>query len=101
MRMSQRGEFATENQKRGLTVNNYPTRPDGRPLTCKSCGSFRHLLPACPDSWENMKRVNAVEEEHAVLFTGYDTDEIRRLGVDSRNCAVLDSACSGTVCERN
>jgi len=45
-----------------------------------------------------MKRVNAVEEEHAVLFTGYDRDEIRRLGVDARNCAVLDSACSSTVC---
>ena len=27
-----------------------PTGPDGRTLTSKSCGSFRHLLPACPDS---------------------------------------------------
>ena len=23
-------------------------------LKCKSCGSFRHLLNDCPDSWENM-----------------------------------------------
>ncbi len=45
-----------------------------------------------------MKRVNAVKEEHAVLFTGHDTNEIRRLGADARNCAVLDSACSSTVC---
>ena len=45
-----------------------------------------------------MKRVHAVEEEHAVLFTGYDKNEVRRLGVDARNCAVLDSACSSTVC---
>ena len=93
-----RGEFATGNRSKGFTKNINPTGPDGRPLKCKSCGSFRHLLPACPDSWENMKRVNAVEEEHAVLFTGYDRDEIRRLGVDARNCAVLDSACSSTVC---
>ena len=98
LRENQRVEFATENQKKGLVKNINPTGPDGRLLTCKSCGSFRHLLPACPDSWENMKKVHAVEEEHAVLFTGYDTNEIRRLGVDARNCAVLDSACSSTVC---
>ena len=78
-----------------------PLGPDGRTLTCKSCGSYRHLLPACPDSWENMRKVNVVEEEHAVLFTGYNTEEVRRLGVDARNCAVLDSACSSTVCGTN
>ena len=78
-----------------------PLGPDGRTLTCKSCGSYRHLLPACPDSWENMRKVNVVEEEHAVLFTGYNTEEVRRLGVDARNCAVLDCACSSTVCGTN
>ena len=75
-----------------------PLGPDGQVLTCKSCGSYRHLLPACPDSWENMRKVNVVQEEHAVLFTGYDIEEVRRLGVDACNCAVLDSACSSTVC---
>ena len=74
-----------------------PLGPDGRPLTCKSCGSYRHLLPACPHSWENMAKVNIAGEEHAVLFTGYNNEEIRRLGIDARNCAVLDSACSSTV----
>ena len=78
-----------------------PLGPDGRTLTCKSCGSYRHLLPACPDSWENMRKVNVVDEEHAVLFTGYNTEEVCRLGVDARNCAVLDSACSSTVCGTN
>ena len=42
--------------------------------------------------------MNVTEDEHAVLFTGYYKDEIARLGVDARNCAVLDSACSSTVC---
>ncbi|XP_053390667.1 uncharacterized protein LOC128553511 [Mercenaria mercenaria] len=97
-RDNQRGEFATENEKKGLIKKINPKGPDGRPLICKSCGSYRHLLPACPDSWENMKSVHAVEEDHAVLFTGYDRNEIRRLGVDAQNCAVLDSACSNTVC---
>ena len=48
-----------------------------------------------------MRKVNVVDEEHAVLFTGYNTEEVRRLGVDARNCAVLDSACSSTVCGTN
>ena len=38
------------------------------------------------------------EDEHVVLFTGYDKREIAQLGIDARNCAVLDSACSSTVC---
>ena len=56
-----------------------------------SCGSYRHLLHACPD---NMAKINIADEEHAVLFTGYNTEEVQRLGIDARNCAVLESACS-------
>ena len=48
--------------------------------------------------WGNKTNVNVTEDEHAVLFTSYNKDEIARLGVDSHNCAVLDSACSCTVC---
>lgn len=77
-----------------------PSGPDGNVLTCKSCGSYRHLMAACPHSWENMAKVNAcsTEEEEFVLFTGYQPKEIRHLGMEARNCAVLDSACSSTVC---
>ena len=75
-----------------------PVGPDSRTLTCKSCGSYHHLLHACPDSWENMAKINIAEKEHAVLFTGYNTEEVQRLGIDARNCAVLDSACNSTVC---
>ena len=45
-----------------------------------------------------MAKVNIASDEHAVLFTGYNTEEVRCLGIDARNCAVLDSACSNTVC---
>ena len=75
-----------------------PLGPDGNPKLCPSCGSYRHLLLACPDSWENMAKVKIVSDEHAVLFTGYNREEVRRLGIDARNCAILDSACSSTVC---
>lgn len=35
----------------------------------------------------NSAKVNITEDEHAVLFTGYNKDEIARLGVDARTCA--------------
>ena len=75
-----------------------PVGSDGQTLICKAYGSYRHLMAECPDSWENMRRVNVVEEENVVLFTGYNKQEIQQLGVDAPNCAVLDSACSSTVC---
>ena len=46
-----------------------PVGSDGQTLICKACGSYRHLMAECPDSWENMRRVNVVEEENVVLFT--------------------------------
>ena len=52
----------------------------------------------CPDSWENMRKVHMVEDENVVLFTGYTKAEVHQLGIDARNCAVLDSDCSSTVC---
>ena len=45
-----------------------------------------------------MGKINKVEDEHAVLLTGYNKEEVHRLGVAACNCAVLDSACSSTVC---
>ena len=33
-----------------------------------------------------------------VLFTGYKSDNLSQLAMDAQNCAVLDSACSSTVC---
>ena len=34
-----------------------PLGLNGQILLCKSCGSYRHFVADCPDSWENrMKR---------------------------------------------
>ena len=77
-----------------------PPGKDGRPITCRACGSYRHLIADCPDSWENQDK-NALANEvmnTAVLFTGNKKDDIVRFGVESRCCAVLDSACTSTVC---
>ena len=49
-----------------------PAGPDGKTLICKACGSYRHLMWECPDSWENLRKVHVVEDENVVLFTGYN-----------------------------
>lgn len=33
----------------------------------RSCGSYRHLVADCPDSWENMAKVNITVKEHVVF----------------------------------
>ena len=50
--------------KTGLKKKINPSGRDGEVLKCKSCGSFRHLLDDCPDSWENMgKKVDKENTE--------------------------------------
>ena len=56
-------------QNTGRRMN--PLGKDGRALACKACGSFRHMLPECPDSWENMGKLNN-EDEVLVLETKYN-----------------------------
>ena len=86
-----------------------PLGADGQPLTCKSCGSYRHFVRDCPESWERLNSVcissqdvRAQERncgvESVVLFTGFDKSEIAKFGVEAGSCAVLDSACSSSVC---
>lgn len=52
-------------QPRNKKMN--PTGADGQTLTCDSCGSFRHLLQDCPDSWENMAKLNISDNENITL----------------------------------
>ena len=82
-----------------------PLGSNGRPLLCRSCGSYRYLVANCHDSWENMNKLkvhksdNNIEDQQLVLFTQhlqYD-DTVQ----DNNNYAVLDSSCSSTVCEEN
>ena len=85
-----------------------PIAPDGERRICVSCGSFRHLLSDCPDSWENMASANLAEDMQnfkaedanvcdVILFTGDNKTEIAKLGREASNSGVLDSACSSTV----
>ena len=108
--------------RRGTRSTN-PKGPDGKPLLCRSCGSFRHLIAKCPDSWENRATVNIAEQmekeqsddaeavlftmfqpsgmndmEEVILLTGLNENNVKQIGMEARKCAVLDIACSSTVC---
>lgn len=95
----------------GQSRNVNPPGPDGKPLLCKSCGSFRHFMAKCPDSWENKERVNVnvvsktektevPESEDVILFTGYKSDTLQEFCKEAQGSVVLDSACSSNVCGR-
>ena len=47
------------NGVKGLRKRINPVGADGNTLLCRSCGSYRHLLKDCPDSWENIKKRSA------------------------------------------
>ena len=80
-----------------------PLGANGRLFLCKSCGSYRHLIADCPDSWENMNNLkgNEIRNNQLVLFTKHETDDNVQQGFTNSNFAVLDSACSTTVCGEN
>ena len=77
-----------------------PKNSEGKLLTCASCGSYRHLLPECPDSWENLAKTNKNNSQEFCLYTGADTSKPDNALLRSQAafCAVLDCACSSTVC---
>ena len=79
-----------------------PIGPDGNVMRCVVCDSVRHLLAECPHSYENSNAFLtdevALDQEEACLFTGKDPGEMLVLSTEAQNCAVLDSACSSTVC---
>ena len=62
------GGSCTENggQKCGLMhmgKKRNPVGMNGKLLKCKSCGSYRHLVAECPDSWENMEKKNVSKKD--------------------------------------
>ena len=52
----------------------------------------------CQENWENLSKTNVVEDKNALLFNGYNKEEVNCLGINAQNCAGLGSACSSTVC---
>jgi hypothetical protein len=42
------GSRAYNNSSRGRGKNVNPAGPDGKPMLCDACGSYRHMLASCP-----------------------------------------------------
>ena len=50
-----------------------PVGSKWKTISCRSCGSYRHLAKECTDSWKNMSKINTnAEDEHMLLFTVYN-----------------------------
>jgi hypothetical protein len=45
------GQLRTDSSSTSSKKSLNPVGSDGNVLTCKSCGSFRHMMVACPHSW--------------------------------------------------
>ena len=45
-----------------------PVGMNGKLLKCKSCGSYRHLVAECPDSWKNMEKKNVSKKDFYSMF---------------------------------
>ena len=96
--------------KSGREMN--PIGKDGKTMTCRGCGSFRHLLKQCQHSHENNPNSVLLTEhsesdsetesdfERFVLFTT-DRDEISNFTAEALNSAALDTCCTTTVAGQN
>ena len=51
-----------------------PVGMNGKLLKCKSCGSYRHLVAECPDSWENMEK-NTRETKHYYVLNQRNSEK--------------------------
>ena len=73
-----------------------PLGSDGRILLYNSCGSYRHLVAECQDSWENMAKKNASE---CNVKLRYNTDEDKLKGEETRDIEPLEfgETCSVPV----
>ena len=52
----------------------------------------------CPDSWENISKMNSSGEEEHMVY-GYNLGD-RQQDMDLENCVLLESARSSTVCAK-
>ena len=106
-------EYQPKTDKSGRKIN--PLGRDGKPMLCKSCGSYRHFVEKCPDSHErNSGSVYFTTQSHAetessdeepdldrfVLFTS-NKDELSKFTAEAINSAALDTGCTTSVAGEN
>ena len=72
---------------------------DGKILLCYSCGSYRHLIAECPESWENI--VKRKTSEFNVELRG-QSDEDRLKGEENKSgeSLKLGEVCGSSVANK-
>ena len=76
-----------------------PVGPDGKILLCNSCGSYRHLVAECQDSWENItKRKNS--EFNVKLRGQSDKNKLKGEEDRSRESVELGEVCGVPIANK-
>ena len=65
-----------------------PPGSDGCLLKCYSCGSFRHLLDKCPDSWENLGKKSSGDDRSKPVKFRYEMQ--MNSGVGQSNSTAIE-----------
>ena len=103
--------FSTCPHKFDKAPKTNPMGRNGKQLLCDSCDSTMHFVRTCPHRWEALcaevgdeydeyEELNRQPDEVSVaLFTG-KCEDVKVLGKESVQMAVLDSACASTVAGR-
>lgn len=94
-RTSETRGYNSHNRNTGTQNRKNPVDIRGNVTRCHNCGSVFHYASRCPKRIYEVKTEN--EEEDGECYLTIDRGS-RKLVGESFNYAVLDSACSSTVC---
>lgn len=72
-----------------------PLGPNGTPRRCINCGSYKHYIAQCPHENDTYETQHDQPQEFTLYTQGVDNSV---LVAETQLHAVLDSACSSTVC---
>ena len=75
-----------------------PVDKDGKMMKCFSCGSFYHFSRYCPSKRYGDNDVKQTKEVHITLLSARSDVKARGLVKECLGKALLDSACTKTVC---
>ena len=76
-----------------------PVGPDGKILLCNSCGSYRHLVAECQDSWENIAK-RKTTELNVKLRGQSDKNKLKGDENRSRESLELGEVCSVPIANK-
>ena len=77
----------------------YPLGSDGKILLCNSCGSYRHLVAECQDSWENIVK-RKTSQLNMNLMGQSAEDQLKGEENRSRESLELGEVCGVSVANK-